>query len=59
MALGAIGSILGFTFAGLFTETLVRGIGMPFVFILATVAITERIVRGNGRSAIEQLTRYD
>ena len=58
-ALGAIGGILGFALAGLFTETIVRGIGMPFVFVLAAVAITERIVRGEGQSAIEQLTRYD
>ena len=58
-ALGAIGGILGFALAGLFTETIVRGIGMPFVFVLATVAITERIVRGEGASTTEQLTRYD
>ena len=59
VALGVLGGILGFALAGLFTETIVRGLGLPFVFLLATIPITERIVRGEGRSAIEQLTRYD
>ncbi len=58
-ALGAVGGILGFALVGLFTETIVRGIAIPFVFVLAAVAVTERIVHGAGRSAIEQLTRYD
>ena len=59
VALGAIGGILGFTFAGLFTETIVRGLAIPFVFVLATVAIAERIVHGDRQSALEQLTRND
>ena len=59
VALGALGGILGFALAGLFTETIVRGLGLPVVFILATLPITHRIVHGDGRSAIEQLTRYD
>ena len=59
VALGAIGGILGFTLAGIFTETIVRGLAIPFVFVLATVAIAERIVHGDPQSALEQLTRHD
>jgi len=58
-ALGTIGSILGFSLAGLFTETVARGLTIPFVFVLAAAAVAERIVRGDGRTALEQLTRYD
>jgi len=59
VALGAIGGILGFALAGVFTENLVRGLAIPFVFVLAAVAIGERIVQGDKRLAIEKLTRYD
>ncbi|NQT85452.1 hypothetical protein HQ560_01725, partial [bacterium] len=47
IALGAIGAILSFGVVGLFTENLGRGLAIPFVFILATVALIERIVYGD------------
>ncbi|MFW6162987.1 MAG: O-antigen ligase family protein [Planctomycetota bacterium] len=59
VALGALGSILGFALVSLFTETLVRGLALPFVFVLAAVAVAERIVHGDGRGAFAQVTRYD
>ena len=58
-ALGSFGSILGFAFIGLFTENLIRGLALPFVFILALVTVVERIVHGERKSPLEQLTRYD
>jgi len=59
VALGAAGAIVGFALAGLFTENLIRGLAIPFVFVCATVAIAERIVHGDDKSALEKLTRYD
>jgi len=59
VALGSIGSILGFALVGIFTEGIVRGLTIPFVFVLAAVAIAERIVRGEGETVLGQLTRRD
>jgi len=59
VALGSLGSILGFALGGLFTETIARGIAIPFVFILAAITVAERIVHGERKTALEQLTRVD
>ena len=59
LALGATGGILGFALAGLFTESLGRGLAIPFVFICSAVVLAERIVRGDGKSALEKLGKYD
>ncbi len=59
VALGALGGILGFAFGGIFTEGIVRGLAIPFVFVLATIPIAERIVRGAPRLAIDKLMLRD
>ncbi|MFP4057211.1 MAG: O-antigen ligase family protein [Candidatus Brocadiia bacterium] len=56
---GAVGSLVGFALAGVFTETLVRGVAIPFVFVLALIAIAERMVWGRDPRTLDQLTRYD
>jgi len=55
LALGAAGGILGFALCGIFTETLARGIAIPFVFVCSLVLLGERIVHGEDRSGIERL----
>lgn len=59
VALGSFGSILGFALGGLFTESIARGIAIPFVFILAAITVAERIVHGERKTALGQLTRAD
>ena len=59
VAFGAIGSLIGFGIVGLFTENLGRGLAIPFVFVCSAVIIAEQIVHGEGKSALEKLTRYD
>lgn len=59
VALGSLGSILGFALGGLFTESIARGIAIPFVFILAALTVAERIVYGERKTPIEHLTRVD
>lgn len=59
IALGALGGILGFALAGIFTETLARGLAMPFVFICSIVILAERIVHGEGTQQVQQLKRND
>ena len=53
VALGAFGGILGFALGGLFTEGLVRGLAIPFVFVLAVIPLAERIVHGEATSPLE------
>jgi len=36
VALGTVGAILGFALGGMFTQGIVRGLAIPFVFVLAT-----------------------
>jgi len=55
LALGAAGGILGFALAGVFTETIARGLAIPFVFVCSLVLLGERIVRGEGRPDVERL----
>ena len=59
MSLGAVGAILGFAGVGLFTENLGRGLAIPFVFVLAVVAILERIVYGDPKQAMPPTSRMD
>jgi len=42
IALGVLGSLIGFAVNGVFSSGLVRGVALPIVFILAMVAVTER-----------------
>jgi hypothetical protein len=58
-SLGAIGAILGFAGVGLFTENLGRGLAIPFVFVLAVVAILERIVYGDPKQVMPPTSRMD
>ncbi len=59
VALGAAGGILGFALAGIFTETLARGLAMPLVFVCSLVVIAERIVHGENGSKLEKSTAYE
>ena len=59
VALGCFGAVLGFALGGVFTEMVVRGLAIPFAFVLAAIAITERVVRGEASTALAQLTRRD
>lgn len=59
LGLGAAGGILGFAFAGIFTETVSQGLAVPFVFVCALVAIGERIVYGQNGAKVEQITSRD
>jgi len=51
LSLGAAGGILGFALAGIFTETLARGLAIPAVFICALIAIGERVVHGDRKAS--------
>ncbi len=55
LALGAAGGILGFALCGIFTETLARGLAIPFVFVCSLVLLGERIVHGEKGSGVERL----
>jgi len=57
LALGAAGGILGFALVGVFTETLARGLAIPFVFVCSLVVFGERIVRGEKVPELAQLAR--
>ncbi len=59
VALGAAGGILGFALAGVFSETVARGLAIPFVFLCALVVLAERIVRGEGGRRLDQLKPSD
>lgn len=59
LALGAAGGILGFALAGIFSETLARGLAIPFVFLCTLIILAERIVHGEGGRRIEQLKGSD
>ena len=59
VALGTVGAILGFALGGMFTQGIVRGLAIPFVFVLATVSIAERIVHGDRKSAIDKMMLRD
>jgi hypothetical protein len=59
VSLGAIGAILGFAGIGIFTENLGRGLAIPFVFVLAAVAILERIVYGDPKQVMPPTSGLD
>jgi len=55
LALGLAGGILGFALAGIFTETVARGLAIPLVFLCVLVALAERIVHGEGAAVLEKI----
>lgn len=59
LALGAVGGIVGFALAGLFTENIARGLALPLVFLCSLVPLAERIVHGEGKRPAREISRYD
>ena len=43
MAFGAMGALIGFAVCSIFNSSMVRGVALPFVFVLAAITILERI----------------
>lgn len=59
VTLGTAGGILGFALVGIFTETVARGLTIPFVFLCVLVVLAERIVLGEGGPHLEELKPND